>query len=78
MAAAPYIPYIYIHIYIYKPYIYIAYIYLYTLYIYIYLIHIYIYLIYICIYIQYKLGKNNTHEVYYSEFHVENNLQVYI
>ena len=27
---------------------------------------------------QYKLGKNNTREVYYSEFHVENNLQVYI
>ena len=30
-----------------------------------------------CIYI-YKLSKNNTREVYYSEFHVENNLQVYI
>ena len=25
---------------------------------------------YIYIYIQYKLGKNNTREVYYSEFHV--------
>ena len=28
--------------------------------------------------IQYKLGKNNIREVYYSEFQVENNLQVYI
>ena len=27
--------------------------------------------IYIYIYIQYKLHKNNTREVYYSEFHVE-------
>ena len=29
-------------------------------------------------YILYKLGKNNTRKIYYSEFHVENNLQVYI
>ena len=41
-------------------------------------IDVYILYIYIYIYIQYKLGKNNTREVYYSEFHVENNLQVYI